>query len=139
MKSAELALKSALILEGAMGLYEKIFNTHKPLTDIKNHPLLGHIHHNLGQYRKRLPQNIEEVELLEPTLYTKVSPNPTNKANTTYPFFRIHQEENSPVSCPHSPGFWRRIAANIIGLLTNSRRPCPFVSRNRTMEANSSS
>jgi len=92
MKSAELALKSALILEGAIGLYEKIFNTHKPLTDIKNHPLLGHIHHNLGQYRKKLPQNIEEVELLEPTLYTKVSPNPTNKANTTYPFLTLGQD-----------------------------------------------
>lgn len=87
MKAAELGIKSVLILEGAMGVYEKVFNTHKPLTEIEKHPLLKRLNPLLEAHRADLSLNVREMESLEPTQFGKGNYDPAaGEANTEYPF-----------------------------------------------------
>jgi len=87
MKAAELGAKSALILEGAMGLYDKVFNTHKPLTEIEKHPLLKRLNPRLEAHRTDLSLDVRVMESLEPTQFGKGNYDPAaGEANTEYPF-----------------------------------------------------
>jgi hypothetical protein len=82
MKAAELAVKPALILENAMGLYERIFGTHKPLTEIENHAVLRRLIPMLEAQRSDLSLELRAMESLEPTPFGKR----LGEANTEYPF-----------------------------------------------------
>lgn len=41
-KAAELAIKAVLVLEGSLGWWERLQQTHRPLEEIQNHPVLTH-------------------------------------------------------------------------------------------------
>ena len=85
MKAGELGAKSVLILENALGIYDRIFNTHKPYTEIENHPLLGRLTHDLDTYRASLSLDIRAMEGLEPKPFGKGKFEPA-EANSEYPF-----------------------------------------------------
>ena len=85
MKAGELAAKSVLILQNAMGIYDKVFNTHKPYTEMENHPILRRLVHDLETYQSGLSTEVREMEALEPNLFGKRNFEAA-EANTEYPF-----------------------------------------------------
>src|SRR5690242_16661223 len=50
MKAAELGLKAVLIVEGSMGWWDQLQRTHKPLDEIRQHPVLKHVYQELEQH-----------------------------------------------------------------------------------------
>ncbi len=82
MKAGELGAKAVLILQNAMGIYEKVFNTHRPYTEMESHPILKTLSQELGS---RLSLEVRELEALEPNLFGRRNFE-TAEANTEYPF-----------------------------------------------------
>ena len=65
-----------------MGIYDKLFNTHKPYTEIENHPILKSLAQELGS---QLSLDVREMEALEPNLFGRRNFS-SGEANTGYPF-----------------------------------------------------
>ena len=82
MKASELGAKALPIQQNAMGIYDKVFNTHKPYTEMENHPILKSLPQELGS---RLSLDVREMEALEPNLFGKRKFE-ASEANTEYPF-----------------------------------------------------
>lgn len=85
MKAGELGAKSVLIQHNAMGIYDKVFNTHKPYTEIESHPILKRLLRDLDTYRPKFSLEVREMEQLEPNLFGKRNFE-AGEANTEYPF-----------------------------------------------------
>jgi len=85
MKAGELGAKAALIQQNAMGVYDKMFNTHKPYTEMENHPILKRLAHDLEMHRRNLSLEVREMEALEPSLFGRRNFEAA-EANTEYPF-----------------------------------------------------
>lgn len=85
MKAAELGVKAVFILENAVNFYEKVYLTHKPLTDAVTHPLLKRIPATIENYRRGLLFEIQKLEQMEPTQFGKKHYGP-EEANAEYPF-----------------------------------------------------
>ncbi|GAB4451784.1 MAG: hypothetical protein OHK0029_01570 [Armatimonadaceae bacterium] len=85
-KAQELAVKAALVLENAMGFWEKLFKTHKPLTEISASPALNILNNMLNARRRGLAAEAQALEKFEPKEFT---------TNTEYPF---HPPAIVPVS-----------------------------------------
>lgn len=66
MKAAELAVKSVLVLDGALGWWERLHLTHSPVTDITNHTLLRRHYDLLESYRAGLPGDVIQLEAFAP-------------------------------------------------------------------------
>lgn len=88
MKAGELGAKSVLIQHNAMGIYDKVFNTHKPYTEIEGHPVLKRLLHDLDSLnprRQNFSLEVREMEKLEPNLFGRKNFE-ASEANTEYPF-----------------------------------------------------
>jgi len=85
MKAGELGAKSVLILQNALGIYDRVFNTHKPYTELENHPILGRLTHDLDNFRANLSLEVREMEGLEPKPFGKRNFE-AGEANPEYPF-----------------------------------------------------
>ena len=66
MKAAEFGVKAVLILDGAMGWWDKMFITHSPLGDISNLPPFDYHLVLLTAYSKTLVQDVKYMEKLSP-------------------------------------------------------------------------
>ena len=67
MKAAELGVKAVVILGGAMGWWDKVFTTHKPLDDIDNSTSAFQYHVvALAGYNQTLIADVKEMEKLAP-------------------------------------------------------------------------
>ena len=85
MKAGELGAKSVLISQNALGIYDKVFNTHKPYTEFETHSILKRLTHNLDIFRVGLSSEAREMEGLEPKPFGKRNFEAA-EANTEYPF-----------------------------------------------------
>lgn len=85
MKAGELGAKSILISQNALGIYDKVFNTHKPYTELETHPILRRLTYDLDTFRAGLASEVREMEGLEPKPFGKRNFEAA-EANTEYPF-----------------------------------------------------
>ena len=85
MKAGELGAKSVLISQNALGIYDRVFNTHKPYTELETHPILRRLTHDLDAFRAGLALEVREMEGLEPKPFGKRNFEAA-EANTEYPF-----------------------------------------------------
>jgi hypothetical protein len=74
----EVAVKAALIAENVLGNWEKIYKTHKPLTDISGVAEFRTIRNQLNRSRTGLVVDAEELEAFEPAGFTE---------NAEYPYY----------------------------------------------------
>ncbi len=65
-----------------MGIHDKVFNTHKPYTEIESHPILKSLAQELGS---QLSLDVREMEALEPNPFGKRNFD-SGEANTECPF-----------------------------------------------------
>ncbi len=86
MKAAELGLKSILILDGALGWWDKLMTTHKPGEEISGHKILSQHILNLNAARPNLFKDVRLLEQLEPTKPGAQQFVTDNEANPEYPF-----------------------------------------------------
>lgn len=107
MKASELALKSACILEGAMGWWKDIQTTHKVLEAIGNNVLLSRLVGCLDTYQHGLRAKALILEKLIPEA-PKMSFNDLRNyapENTEYPFLMIAHDAaigdyRASIECP---------------------------------------
>ena len=66
MKAAEFGVKAVLILDGALGWWDKMFTTHSPLSDISRLPPFDHHVIALSTDRKTLVLDVKAMEDLAP-------------------------------------------------------------------------
>ncbi len=88
MKASELGVKTVLLLDNAAGYYEKVYATHKPLTEIANHIILKRIPAEIDKGRKGLAFDIGQLEQLEPKK-PGTEKFGVAEANTEYPFLMM--------------------------------------------------
>src|SRR5207244_342536 len=66
LKAAELGLKSVLVLDGALGWWDRLHTTHTPLGDISGHQILRRHADRLQAHQTTLPARIRDLEALAP-------------------------------------------------------------------------
>jgi hypothetical protein len=99
MKTAETGVKAALILENVMGLYDRVFATHKPLTIIEGNRILKRLNSALEMQRAGLSADVKAMESLEPTAFGKGEYDPAKgAANTEYPFLEGRVDASANLS-----------------------------------------
>ncbi len=86
MKAAELGIKTVIVLDGALGWWDKTFTTHSPLTDIKALPIFRHHIVMLEEYRNTLIREVVEMESLAPTRPGAKAFDIELEKNPEYPF-----------------------------------------------------
>jgi len=101
LKGAELGIKAALILEGAMGWWDRLQQTHKPLEEIRGHPVLKHHFDMLEQQQPLLTVKVVAMEKLAPARPDAKSFSFETQANTEYPFFYLQAEPATRVDTAH--------------------------------------
>jgi hypothetical protein len=92
MKAVELAIKAVLIVDGGLGWWERLLQTHKPLNEIKNHDILGYHFRALEQHDRALVGKVVAMETLAPTRPDQKSFSFESQVNTEYPFFYLRQD-----------------------------------------------
>jgi HEPN domain-containing protein len=105
MKAAELGLKTVLILDGALGWWERIHSTHTPLADISGHQILRRHFERLVGYRPTLPADVRELEALVPSRPGSGGFQVRIEDNPEYPFFTVTRDPATGDLVPelHSP------------------------------------
>ncbi len=86
MKAAEMGIKTIVVLDGAMGWWDKTFVTHSPLTDIKALAIFRHHVATLEEYRSTLLREVVEMESLAPTKPGAKAFDIELEKNPEYPF-----------------------------------------------------
>lgn len=86
MKAAELGVKTMVVLDGALGWWDKIFTTHTPLSDIKAVDFFRHHVNKLESYSRTLVADVEEMERLAPTRPGAQRYQVEREKNPEYPF-----------------------------------------------------
>jgi hypothetical protein len=104
MKAAELGIKAALILDGSLGWWDKLQQTHKPLEDIRNHGVLKFHYQALLQHDPTLITNVAALEKLVPTRPDVQKFSAETEANTEYPFFYLEQSTAGAPTVSHLVG-----------------------------------
>jgi hypothetical protein len=94
-KAAELAVKAVLILDGSLGWWDRLQQTHRPLEEIERHPILGHHRRALTQHSPQLVADVLALERLAPARSEKKDLTADDQANTEYPFFFLETDPNS--------------------------------------------
>jgi hypothetical protein len=89
MKAAEIAIKAVLILEGSLGWWEKLQQTHEPFNEIRQHALLKYHSRALEQHSPTLIAGLTALEKLAPSRPDKGPLTFETQANTEYPFFYL--------------------------------------------------
>ncbi len=91
MKAAELGVKAIIILNGAMGWWDKIFMTHSPLSDINNLSIFQHHVIALTSYKGTLVAEVIGMEKLAPARPSGSFDIEVQK-NPEYPFLSYHSD-----------------------------------------------
>ena len=91
MKAAEFGVKAVVILDGALGWWDKVFTTHSPLSDINNLSPFDYHVITLAGYNKTLVAEVMVMEKLAPTRPSGVYDIEVQK-NPEYPFLSYHPE-----------------------------------------------
>ena len=86
MKAAEFGIKAVIILDGAMGWWDKIFTTHSPMSDINSLPFFRHHVIALGGHSLTLVADIMAMESLAPRSPGKANFDVESAKNPEYPF-----------------------------------------------------
>ncbi len=86
LKATELGIKSAFIFDGLVGRFDRLFKTHKPLTETEKDPIFSRLNTALNAHRKDLHKEVKEMEKLEPRDFDTKNTDPLVEANTEYPF-----------------------------------------------------
>ncbi|MCA1595909.1 MAG: hypothetical protein LC772_05750, partial [Chloroflexi bacterium] len=90
---------SAAFMDDVMGLYDKVFTTHKPLTTIESNRVLKRLNSDLEAQRAGLSTDVKAMESLEPTAFGKGEYDPTKgEANTEYPFLEGRPDASGVIS-----------------------------------------
>lgn len=89
MKAAELGVKAMIILNGAMGWWDKIFLTHSPLGDINNLAVFRHYVVALTDYKRTLVADVIDMERLAPARPGGAY-DINEQKNPEYPFLSYH-------------------------------------------------
>lgn len=89
MKAAELGLKSVLIVDGSLGWWDRLQQTHKPLDEIRTHDVLKYHYQALEQHSLALITAVAALERLAPSRPDAKSFSLETQANTEYPFFYL--------------------------------------------------
>jgi hypothetical protein len=93
MKAAELGTKAVLIVDGSLGWWKELLQTHKPLNEIETHDVLKHQYASLERYSKQydpgLIGDVKALEKLAPARLNQKSFSFETQANTEYPFFYL--------------------------------------------------
>jgi len=97
-KAAELAIKAVLMLEGSLGWWERLQQTHRPLEEIQSHPVLTHHVQGLRNHSATLVTGITALERLAPSKPDVKEFKVETQANTEYPFFYLLRAAGSPVT-----------------------------------------
>lgn len=90
-KAAELAIKAVLALEGTLGWWERLQQTHRPLEEVQNHVVLTHHFQALQRYSSTLTTGVKALELLSPSRPDVKEFKFETQVNTEYPFFYLLQ------------------------------------------------
>lgn len=108
LKAAELGLKSVVVLDGAMGWWEKLHTTHTPFADISGHPILRRHAELLQGHSPTLPGLLRELEALAPGRPGADSFQIAVEANPEYPFFSADSDPHTRTLIPavHSPAHY---------------------------------
>lgn len=104
MKAAELGVKAALIVDGSMGWWDKLQQTHKPLDEIKTHGVLKFHHEALQQHNRTLITAVAALERLVPSRPDTQKFGAETEANTEYPFFYLEQSTAGASTTSHLVG-----------------------------------
>ena len=104
MKAAELGIKAALIVDGSLGWWDKLQQTHKPLDEIKAHGVLKFHHESLQQYNRTLVTAVAALEKLVPSRPDIQKFSAETEANTEYPFFYLEQSTAGAPTTSHLVG-----------------------------------
>jgi hypothetical protein len=104
MKAGELALKAVLIIEGSMGWWSELQRTHKPLEDIRQHPVLRHVYLELERHDAALIGQVTAMEKLAPARPDAKSFSFETQANTEYPFFYLQPTPAGATDTAHLVG-----------------------------------
>jgi hypothetical protein len=89
MKAAELGLKSVLIVDGSLGWWDRLQQTHKPLDEIRTHDVLKYHYQTLEQHNPALITAVAALEKLAPSRPDAKSFSLETQANAEYPFFYL--------------------------------------------------
>jgi hypothetical protein len=97
MKAAELGMKAGLILDGCMGWWDRLQQTHTPFKEMKDQAVLEGHHHLLTNHQPTLVAGIEALEKLVPSKPDLRKLTLETQVNTEYPFFYLQSGGvNSP-------------------------------------------
>jgi len=89
MKAAELGVKAMIILNGAMGWWDKVFMTHSPLGDISSLLIFRHHVVALTGYKRTLVADVIDMERLAPARPGGAY-DINEQKNPEYPFLSYH-------------------------------------------------
>jgi hypothetical protein len=87
-----------------MGWWERLQQTHRPVTDIKDHPILGHHRDLLERHRFGLVSDVEVLEKLAPGRPDAKKLDEATAANPEYPFFYVERDSTTGVDVPRLIG-----------------------------------
>jgi hypothetical protein len=104
MKAAELGIKAALIVDGCLGWWEKLQQTHKPLDEIRSHGVLKFHYQALHQHDPLLITAVAALEKLVPSRPDIQKFSAETEANTEYPFFYLEQSTPGAPTISHLVG-----------------------------------
>jgi len=96
LKGVELGTKTLAILDGGVGWWRKVHESHEPMTAVKTHPLLKGRFDALESHRVGLPAEVMVLERLNPGKPGSGDIQELDQANPEYPFVFV---EGSP---PHA-------------------------------------
>ena len=88
-KAAELAIKAVLVLEGALGWWDRLQQTHRPLEEIQNHAVLTHHFQALHNHSPTLIAGVNALERLASSRPDVKKFEFETQVNTEYPFFYL--------------------------------------------------
>ena len=123
MKAAEFGVKAIIILGGAMGWWDKLFTTHRPLDDINRLRIFEHHIKMITAYKATLVSDVKELEGLSPAK-PGGSYDISSEQNPEYPFLSYQQASaNAPGKFrlskpsthfgePESKGYYNRARAS---------------------------
>lgn len=104
MKAAELGTKSVLLAHGSLGWWDKLQQTHEPLNQIKNHPVLQHLYRTLERHDPTLLLAATTLEKLAPSRPDAAALDIQTQANAEYPFFYLARDPASGSVTAHLVG-----------------------------------
>jgi hypothetical protein len=104
MKAAELGIKAALIVDGSLGWWDRLQQTHKPLEDIRSHGVLQCHYQALHQHAPALITGVAALEKLVPSRPDIQKFSEETEANAEYPFFYLEPSTAGAPATSHLVG-----------------------------------